>query len=599
MPAGTRGKARPMDSSRPSPRLAGWGRAAAVAVLLVAALNWIGWATGSSALTRLNRSWPHLLPWAALWLAALAVAVLLQSGQPPRARVWLGRGVGIAVGAGAAVVLVMGSGMPSLAGLDQVWFGEAVRTLHSSPPGRPTLQTAATVLLLAAAVAATRVESWWAELVWVVGVIGALLITLMSIAAYLFDARSLMYLALPGAIASLLLVVALSAARPDRPPIGWLLARPDREALLRLYGLAVGYPIVVALLRVTFLALGRSERAAFALSVLVCTGMAAVIGFRLRRGEQDLLIEKEQLARERAEAEMRYRMYADNAVDIIIHLRDIKVVWVSPSVEPALGGPAQRWLDVDFSRYVHPDDLAALAIALKRIAGGESVQERFRVCSIEGEYHWVDGHGKPHVDAEGNPDGLIAALRIVDDRVAVEQQLEKLARFDTLTGLANRGEAIARLEAALEHPPAFGVHIGIIFCDVDHFKEINDTWGHGIGDTVLATLASRIRESVRPGDTVGRTGGDEMIVVLPGVRSIDELARISEEIRSRAAQPIHEAGKTINATLSIGATVAVPGETVSSVMARADDAMYQAKLGARNTVVLVEPGAGSPSGAGV
>lgn len=107
-----------MDSSRSSPRLAGWGRAAAVAVLLVAALNWIGWATGSSALTRLNRSWPHLLPWAALWLAALAVAVLLQSGQPPRARVWLGRGVGIAVGAGAAVVLVVGSGMPSLAGLD-------------------------------------------------------------------------------------------------------------------------------------------------------------------------------------------------------------------------------------------------------------------------------------------------------------------------------------------------------------------------------------------------------------------------------------------------------------------------------------------------
>lgn len=98
---------------------------------------------------------------------------------------------------------------------------------------------------------------------------------------------------------------------------------------------------------------------------------------------------------------------------------------------------------------------------------------------------------------------------------------------------------------------------------------------------------------------MGRTGGDEMIVVLPGVRSIDELARISEEIRSRAAQPIHESGKTIHATLSIGATIAVPGETVSSVMARADGAMYQAKLGARNTVVLVEPAAESPSGAGV
>ena len=205
------------------------------------------------------------------------------------------------------------------------------------------------------------------------------------------------------------------------------------------------------------------------------------------------------------------------------------------------------------------------------------------------DYHWVDGHGKPYVDAEGHADGLIAALRVVDDRVEVEQKLERLARFDTLTGLANRGEAIARLESALEHPPAFGVHVGILFCDVDHFKDINDTWGHVIGDTVLATLAARIRESVRQEDTVGRTGGDEVLVVLPGLRGIDQLAHISEKIRSRAAEPIHESGQTIRATLSIGATIAVPGETVSSVIARADAAMYQNKLGDRNAA-LVEPG---------
>jgi diguanylate cyclase (GGDEF)-like protein len=106
---------------------------------------------------------------------------------------------------------------------------------------------------------------------------------------------------------------------------------------------------------------------------------------------------------------------------------------------------------------------------------------------------------------------------------------------------------------------------------------------------VLATLAARIRESVRQEDTVGRTGGDEVLVVLPGLRGIDQLAHISEKIRSRAAEPIHESGQTIRATLSIGATIAVPGETVSSVIARADAAMYQAKSGDRNTVVLGEP----------
>ena len=81
---------------------------------------------------------------------------------------------------------------------------------------------------------------------------------------------------------------------------------------------------------------------------------------------------------------------------------------------------------------------------------------------------------------------------------------------------------------------------------------------------MLTTLASRIRESVRHGDTVGRTGGDEILVVLPGVYNIDEVARIGEQIRARAAEPIHKSGTTIHATLSIGATIAVPGESVSS-----------------------------------
>ncbi|MGO9511414.1 MAG: diguanylate cyclase domain-containing protein [Mycobacterium sp.] len=574
--------------------LARWGRAAAVVVLIVAALDWVGWATGVEGLTRVYRTWPQMVPWTALWLAALAAEILVQSGQPSRGRVWVGRGVAAAVGAFAVVVLAeYVTARPF--GLDQVWFGEAVRTLQSSWPGRPSPQTAASVLLLAAAVALTRLDRRWTCVVWPVGVVGGAVIPFVSVVAYLFGAMALVEvtpstgMAISTALAVLLLVVATSVARPDRPPLAWLLARPDRGALVRLYGLAVGFLILVALSRLTFLALGRSENAAFALSVMVCTAVVVLVGFRLRHQEQSLLIEKEQLSRERAGAEMRYRILADNAVDIIVHLRGSQVVWVSPSVEAALGGPLQRWIGSGFRRRIHPDDLDTLAIALQGIASGESVLQRFRVRSVDGDYHWVDGHGKPYVDAEGKTDGLIAALRIVDDRVEAERQLERLARFDTLTGLVNRAEAISCLESALEHPPAFGTHLGILFCDVDHFKDINDTWGHGIGDAVLTTLAARIRGSVRQGDTVGRTGGDEILVVLPGLHSIDEVARIGEKIRCRAAEPIHESGNTIHATLSIGATIAVPGEPVSSITARADAAMYQAKLGGRNTVIRVEP----------
>lgn len=110
---------------------------------------------------------------------------------------------------------------------------------------------------------------------------------------------------------------------------------------------------------------------------------------------------------------------------------------------------------------------------------------------------------------------------------------------------------------------------------------------HGVGDTVLATLATRIRESVRQEDTVGRTGGDEILVLLPGIHSLDEVAQIAETIRRRAAEPIQVPGNTICATLSIGATVGLSGEAVDSITARADAARYQAKSGDRNTVTRI------------
>lgn len=127
----------------------------------------------------------------------------------------------------------------------------------------------------------------------------------------------------------------------------------------------------------------------------------------------------------------------------------------------------------------------------------------------------------------------------------------------------------------------------MLFCDVDHFKTINDTWGHAVGDLVLSTMAGRIRDCVRAGDTVGRVGGDEMLVLLPQLHNMDEAATVGEKIRSCAAEPIPHEGVLIHATLSIGVTLAVPGELVSTMTARADVAMYEAKRSGRNTVTRI------------
>lgn len=562
-----------------------WGRAAAVVVLVVASLHCVGWATG---LRRLFPSWPQWSPWTALWLASLAAAILAQSGHPSRRRVWVGRGV-------AAVVAVLAIGvlaeylLAGSFGSNHAQFGQ------TAPVPLPRPRTASSILYLSAAIALIRLDRRRTSLIQGIFLLAALVVPLVTIVGHMFKAVAAVSLAestgqtVWTAAGVLLLVGATLAARPDRDPVAWLLSRPDRWALLRLIGVVCGLPVLVGLSRLPFLALGMSTEAAWILATTIATVIVGAATFYVSQREQGLLIERELLSRERAEAEMRYHILADNAVDVVFHLHGRTVTWVSPSVEAAFGEPAPQWIGTDLSRRIHPDDLDALTAVVDGIGPDRPVLARFRMRTADGGYHWVDGHAKPYLDADCNTDGLIAALRIVDDQVEVEQRLDRLARFDTLTGLPNRAEAIGRLESALEHPRVPGIHLGVLFCDVDRFKEINDTWGHTVGDIVLSTLAARIRENIRQGDTVGRIGGDELVVLLPGIHSLDEAADIAEKIRRRAAEPIQHAGGTIEATMSIGATISVPGESAIAVTTRADMAMYQAKSRDRNTVTPIEP----------
>ncbi len=294
-----------------------------------------------------------------------------------------------------------------------------------------------------------------------------------------------------------------------------------------------------------------------------------------------------------------YRILADNAVDIVVrlqcagirNLKGAKVAWVSPSVQSTLGEPPEKWIGSDFSDRVHPAESDKVLAVLQRIVPGEQVIERFRIKTSEGMYHWVDGHWKSYLNADGDADGLIVALRIVDDQVEAQRRLEQLAKFDSVTGLANRAEAMTRFEFTLSNPRSPGAYLGVLFCDVDHFKGINDSWGHSVGDAVLATVADRIRECVRREDTVGRMGGDEILVLLPGVHNLDEAVQIAEKIRRRVAEPIYQLSQTVFVTLSIGATLTSAGESVTAVTSRADDAMYRAKQSGRNRVTQIDAGA--------
>ena len=356
-------------------RLTVAGRVAVSVVLVFAALNWVGWATGSQRLTRFLATWPQMTPWTALWLAALAAAIQLQSGHPSRRRLLAARGLSVTIGALAVATLVEYAGAVSF-GIDQLWFGNAVRTLQTSWPGRPSPQTGVSVLLAAGAVSVIRVDRRWVRVVWPVCIIGCLIIPAVAIAGYLFNAMALVSVApstgqaMATALALVLLHIAATVTRPDRLPVAWLLARPDQQALLRLGCVLAGFPIVVAMSRLALLRLDFNEQSAWTVAIAVGTAIVGAGTFYLSQRVQKLLIAEEAMSRERAEAEKRYRILAENAVDIILHLRGNEIAWVSPSVESALGGTITGWTGSDFSLRVHPSDLETLTLSQRRIIAG-------------------------------------------------------------------------------------------------------------------------------------------------------------------------------------------------------------------------------------
>ena len=288
-----------------------------------------------------------------------------------------------------------------------------------------------------------------------------------------------------------------------------------------------------------------------------------------------------------AASEERFRLLAENSLDVVVRIdANDKVVWVSPSVTSVLGWTVEECVGRSGLEFLATEETRQQYLRDKtRVFAGQGAVSRSQIRSKNGEIHWMEAHSSPFRMPDGNIEGLIAAMRVIDAEVRAEQALERRARTDDLTGLLNRKELLDRLGVLV----ADGVRdVAVLWCDIDRFKETNDVHGHAAGDAVLEALGERIRGCLpTPDDLGGRIGGDELMVVLRGVHDIDEAVRVAERLRCSAAEPIPFAGGAITATLSIGAALALPDEGVDAILARADDAMYEAKAQGRNRVVAI------------
>ena len=182
---------------------------------------------------------------------------------------------------------------------------------------------------------------------------------------------------------------------------------------------------------------------------------------------------------------------------------------------------------------------------------------------------------------------LSVTWRDVSEGIAMEAALERRAATDSLTTLLNREEVFMQMDRLLASDRRQGGELGVLFCELDHCKEVNDSYGHLAGDAVLQAMAKRFRSCLRASDLAARIGGDELMVVLPGLQGLPDALTIAEKLRRLASEAVPTPQGLVQTSMSIGVALACAGESPDELIARADTAMYSAKQQGRDQVVAI------------
>lgn len=234
--------------------------------------------------------------------------------------------------------------------------------------------------------------------------------------------------------------------------------------------------------------------------------------------------------------------------------------------------------------------------ALRAIFEGETTLNK-EICieCLDGTLKTILTSAVPIQDGDNAIVGAVVLNHDITERKAAEQQIEQLAFFDALTKLPNRRLLLDRLGQTLaaihrsRHPGA------LLFLDLDHFKDLNDSLGHDMGDLLLTQVADRLVSCVRARDTVARLGGDEFVLVLDSLsddpdQAVDQIRKVASKVQRRLGQPYQLGANVHHITPSIGATlIEVADSSVEGLLKRADLAMYQAKAAGRNTLRFFDP----------
>ncbi|MBI2423158.1 MAG: sensor domain-containing diguanylate cyclase [Candidatus Hydrogenedentes bacterium] len=223
------------------------------------------------------------------------------------------------------------------------------------------------------------------------------------------------------------------------------------------------------------------------------------------------------------------------------------------------------------------------------IKEGESFEKELYIVQKDGARIPVLSRISPIFNSRGETIGAMEIFSDISGRINAQQriaELEEMALICPTTEVGNRRYTQLTLQNAYEELQRYNWIFGILFADVDHFKVVNDTHGHKVGDEVLRMVAHALRSCLRAFDFVGRWGGEEFIIILPNITD-DILHSVAERCRQMVEASIYQSeGKVIQVTVSIGGAIASPNFSLDECLALADSLMYRSKTEGRNRVTI-------------
>ncbi|MGG0715981.1 sensor domain-containing diguanylate cyclase [Robertmurraya massiliosenegalensis] len=260
--------------------------------------------------------------------------------------------------------------------------------------------------------------------------------------------------------------------------------------------------------------------------------------------------------------------------------------YISKGIEHIYGYPYQ---EIRKNLYlwkliVHPEDMEKFEKKIGQLTTGTATSSELRIIRPNGEERWVIYRGTPIKDDNGHVLSISGEVIDITDRKMLEMKLKQLAFFDELTDLANRTLLERHLKKALSRSKRINQPLGVMFIDLDGFKQVNDTMGHETGDLLLKEVAVRLKDTVRDEDFIARLGGDEFIVLFEETNKT-EIQDIAKRILTNVSVPYLFEDKQPKVTPSIGVAIyPEDGTDQETLLNNADKAMYYAKSKGKNNI---------------